>query len=76
MIFISTPRRLSRDPTLRVVSRTTLFEGRYGADVDVAKDGRFFMIESDTSGASLVVIPNWRTELKRLTSSSDTRRRE
>ena len=65
---------LARDPTLRVVSRTTLFEGRYDDDFDVAKDGRFLMIESDTSGASLVVIPNWRTELRRLTSASATRR--
>jgi hypothetical protein len=36
-------------------------------DFDVAKDGRFLMIESATSGVSLVVVPNWRTELRRLT---------
>ena len=65
---------LARDPTLRVVSRTTLFEGRYDTDFDVTKDGRFLMIESDTTGGSLVVIPNWRTELRRLTSASATRR--
>ena len=65
---------LARDPTLRVVSRTTLFEGRYDADFDVTKDGRFLMIESDTTGGSLVVIPNWRIELRRLTSASATRR--
>lgn len=28
------------------------------------------MIEPEHAGTSLVVIPNWRTELKRLTSSS------
>jgi hypothetical protein len=65
---------LARDPTLRVVSRTTLFEGSYDADFDVTKDGRFLMIESDTAGANLVVIPNWRTELKRLTTPRDTAR--
>ena len=53
-------------PTLRVTSRETLFSGRYDRDFDVAKDGRFLMIESDSSGRSLVVIPNWRTELRRL----------
>jgi hypothetical protein len=65
---------LARDPTLRVVSRTTLFEGGYDADFDVTKDGRFLMIESDTAGANLVVIPNWRTELKRLTAPRDSAR--
>jgi Tol biopolymer transport system component len=56
-------------PTLRVTSRETLFSGRYDRDFDVAKDGRFLMIESDSSGRSLVVIPNWRTELRRLTGA-------
>jgi Tol biopolymer transport system component len=58
---------IARDP-LRVVSRETLFEARATGDYDLAKDGRFLMIETDTSNTSLVVIPNWRTELKRLTS--------
>ncbi len=59
---------LSLDPEPRVVSRTALFEGRYEDDYDVSLDGtRFLMIESDTSGLSLVVVPNWRTELRRLT---------
>jgi len=57
------------DPAPAVVSRTPLFSGRYEEDYDVARDGtRFLMIASETSGLSLVVIPNWRTELKRLTA--------
>jgi len=52
-----------------VVSRTSLFAGRYEDDYDVSKDGRFLMIESKTSGLSLVVVPNWRTDLERLTAS-------
>ena len=59
---------LARDPDLRVLSRTTLFEVRGQSDVDLAKDGRFLMIEQESSGSSLVVIPHWRTELRRLTS--------
>ena len=57
-------------PSPAVVSRTPLFAGRYEDDYDVSKDGsRFLMIESETSGLGLVVIPNWRTELRRLTST-------
>jgi serine/threonine-protein kinase len=59
---------LTRDPSPRVVSREPLFDGRYGENFDVAPDGRFLMIESRSSGLNLVVIPNWRTELRRLTS--------
>lgn len=58
---------LARDPDMRVLSRRTLFEVRSQADVDLAKDGRFLMIEQESSGSSLVVIPHWRTELRRLT---------
>jgi len=65
---------LARDPTPRVVSRTTLFEGRYSNDFDIAKDGRFLMIEAGPPSASLVVIPNWRTELKRLTAGAASSR--
>jgi WD40 repeat protein len=57
---------IARDPALRVVSRETLFETRIGGtDYDLGRDGRFLMIETETSNASLVVIPNWRTELRR-----------
>jgi len=61
---------IARDP-LRVVAREELFDmrhGNYAGDYDLAKDGRFLMIETEASTTSLVVIPNWRTELKRLTS--------
>ena len=59
---------LSVDPTLAVVSRAPLFAGRFEDDYDVSKDGRFLMIQSETSGLGLVVIPNWRTELRQLTT--------
>ena len=61
---------LAWEPAPRVVSRQTLFEGRYEQDYDVARDGRFLMIESETSGLTLVVVPNWRTELRRLTDGA------
>jgi hypothetical protein len=63
---------LTFESTPAVVSRTPLFSGQYEADFDVAKDGeRFLMIESQTSGPSLVVVPNWRTELERLISAAN-----
>jgi Tol biopolymer transport system component len=60
---------LAWDPGPRVVSRTPLFaRGAYVEDYDVTADGtRFVMIEGRRGGLSLVVIPNWRTELRRLT---------
>ena len=58
---------IARDPDLRVLSRTTLVEMRSEADIDLAKDGRFLMIEQESASSSLVVIPHWRTELRRLT---------
>jgi len=61
---------LARDPALRVVSRKQLFDGRYETDYDISHDGsRFLMIETETSGLSLVVIPNWLTELSQLTAA-------
>ncbi len=60
---------LARDPMLRVVSREVLFKGNYDREFDVSADGsRFLMIEPRPSEISLVVIPNWLTELRRLTS--------
>ena len=60
---------LSFTPEPAVVSRTALFNGRYEDDYDVSTDGtRFLMIEPQTSGLSLVVVPNWRTDLRRLTA--------
>ncbi len=62
---------LTFDPAPRVVSRASLFEGRYEDDYDVSPDGKLFlMIESETSGLSLVVVPNWRSELRRLTAAA------
>ena len=60
---------LARDPALRVVSRTSLFSGPFGQEFDVAPDGsRFLMLEPMAergAGMKLVVVPNWRTELRR-----------
>ena len=56
---------IARDPALRVVSRDVLFETRIGGEFDLAKDGRFLMVETEASNTSLVVIPNWRTEFRR-----------
>ena len=63
-----------RDPTVRVVSREAMFEGQYEWDFDVSNDGkRFLMIESKSSGLSLVVVPNWLTELKTLTTGAGSK---
>jgi len=65
---------LARDPALRVVSRQKLFEGPYEREFDVSADGtRFLMIRSESSGLGLVVVPNWLTELRQLTSASKAR---
>ena len=62
---------LTFDPAPRVLLRTSLFTGRFEDDYDVSSDGkRFLMIESDASGLSLVVVPNWRSELRRLTAAA------
>ena len=62
---------LARDPLFRVVTREALFDGRYEADFDISKDGaRFLMIQSASAGTDLVVVPNWRTELRRLTAAT------
>ncbi len=60
--------RMAFDPEPRVVSRALLFKGEFMADFDVSVDGkRFLMIEALPGSLSLVAIPNWRTELRRLT---------
>ena len=62
---------LSREPSLHVVSRESLFQGQYQVMYDVSHDGnRFLMVESQGSGVKLVVIPDWRTELRRHTSTA------
>ena len=61
--------KLARDPALRVVSRTPLFDGHYELDYDVSRDGaRFLMIQSESVGGDLVVVPNWAAELRGLTN--------
>jgi serine/threonine-protein kinase len=61
---------LARDPALRVVSRKSLFEGQYETDYDVSHDGtRFLMIQTESAGLNLVVVPNWITELRQLTAT-------
>jgi hypothetical protein len=62
---------LVRDPALRVTSRQMLFDGPYDREFDVSPDGsRFLMIETKSSGISLIVIPNWLTELRQLTTKA------
>ena len=59
---------LTFGPQPSVVSRTPLFAGRYIEDFDVSRDGKqFLMIEPEASGLELVVVPSWRSELKRIT---------
>jgi serine/threonine-protein kinase len=71
---------LARGPTWAATTPTKLFEGRYGAGAnqsgrtyDITPDGkRFLMIKAGVSAdqaavpTSLVVVQNWREELKRL----------
>jgi serine/threonine-protein kinase len=65
---------LARDAGLRVVSRRALFEGPFELEFDVTRDGsRFLVIESERSGLDVTVVPNWRTELRRLTAPRGTR---
>jgi serine/threonine-protein kinase len=60
---------LARDPSIRVVSRQRLFGGDFDPDFDVSKDGRFLMVQREPVGLSLVVVPDWRAELRRLTGA-------
>ena len=61
---------LARDPVVRVASREALFDGHCEVDFDVAKDGmRFLMIESESAGLGLVVVPDWRSELRPLAAA-------
>ena len=60
---------LARDPALRVVSRTLLFNRPFGQGFEVALDGSRFLMpepaEERGAGMKLVVVPNWKTELRR-----------
>jgi len=57
--------------SLHVTTRQPLFTWNYPQDFDVAKDGRFLMIDQVDDGQNLVVVPNWRTELRRLTGGKE-----
>jgi Tol biopolymer transport system component len=60
---------VASEPSMHIVAREKLFDGKYGIDFDVSRDGtRFLMIEPERSGVKLIVIPNWRTELHRLST--------
>ncbi|MEP6834604.1 MAG: protein kinase [Gemmatimonas sp.] len=62
---------LTRNPGLGVTARQTLFDGPYDREFDVSADGSaFLMIETTGSNMTLVAIPNWVTELRRLTTKS------
>jgi serine/threonine-protein kinase len=63
--------KLSMSPNARVVTRDTvltstseLVPGGIGAGYDVAKDGRFLGLGLKKDDYQLVVVPNWRAELK------------
>jgi eukaryotic-like serine/threonine-protein kinase len=66
--------RVAPDVTLRVDPPQALFEGGFDPGperaYDVASDGRFVMIENEpndvAASASIVVVLNWKEELKRL----------
>ena len=59
---------LNRDSGLRVLTREVVVKGPFANDYDVSRDGsRFVVIEPDDASATLVVIPNWVTELRRMT---------
>jgi Tol biopolymer transport system component len=58
-----------RDPSIRVTSQKLLFSGAFEWDFDVTKDDRFLMIQDQSAGPTLVVVPNWVTELQRLTGA-------
>jgi Tol biopolymer transport system component len=62
---------LTRDPALRVASRALVFDGPYVQDFDLSRDGsRFLMIDAESAGLHVVAVPNWRTELHRLTNAT------
>jgi serine/threonine-protein kinase len=55
-----------REPSIQVTSRQKLFDGPFEWDFDVTKGGRFLLIQP-LSNPTLVVVPDWRSELRRLT---------
>jgi serine/threonine-protein kinase len=62
---------LERNPQPRVVRQEPLFSGEYEREFDVAPDGsRFLMLQPIASDVSIVAIPNWITELRKLTAGA------
>ena len=60
---------LVREATLRVLSREVVVKGPFASEFDVSPDGsRFLVIEPDEMGSTLVVVPNWSSELIRVTT--------
>jgi len=58
---------LVREATLRVLSREVVVKGPFANEFDVSPDGsRFLVIEPDEMGSTLVVVPNWSSELIRM----------
>ncbi len=56
---------LAQDPSLRVLSRRSLFAGTFLSEFDVSRDGaRVLAIETMPSSIELVVVPGWKSELK------------
>lgn len=55
---------IARDPQVRVVSRQPIFEGTFLQEYDVSPDSRVLAIQTLPSAIELVVVPNWRSELK------------
>lgn len=63
--------RLAREVTLRVAARDVVVKGPFREEFDVSPDGsRFLVIEGDAANRTLVVIPNWITELRRATAAA------
>jgi hypothetical protein len=63
--------RLVRDATLRVTARDVVVKGPFREEFDVSPDGsQFLVIEAGASDNTLVVIPNWITELRRVTAAA------
>jgi hypothetical protein len=67
-VSVSTEGELSFEPPMQLFVATTqrILTGSQVSSYDVARDGRFLMIEPlDATGASIVVVQNWFEELKR-----------
>ena len=58
----------------RELGRESLFSGNFDRALDVAPDGNhFLMIREESAGANVVAVPNWVTEQRRLTTTSQSR---